>query len=187
MALPLIASTAGTCNRSKTSSRRQKPTRFPYSCHAQLGTSGIGDPPAGGGRTVRGSGSSGFHSSTLTITHTARRAPPGKTRRGRSTMGEYVKRSVGSIGLSITDSNRRRARDALFRPQRSDRIQAHGSGRRNKARHERDDDHQCRDADHVIGSRPLTPIVLPAGTGQLRWRLRGPVIFQTRAASPRGA
>ena len=24
---------------------RQKPTRFPYSCHAQFGISGVGDPP----------------------------------------------------------------------------------------------------------------------------------------------
>jgi hypothetical protein len=80
---------------------RQKPTRLPYSCHAQLGTSGIGDPPAGGGRTVRGSGSSGFQSSTLMMTQTTNRAPPGKTRRGRSEIGEYAKRSVGSMGLSI--------------------------------------------------------------------------------------
>src|SRR4029453_13333810 len=83
---------------------RQKPTRFPYSCHAQLGTSGIGDPSAGGGNTVRGSCSSGFHSSTLTITHTARRRPPGRRGRGGPTTGEYVKRSGGSIGVSISNS-----------------------------------------------------------------------------------
>src|SRR5436190_10345664 len=97
MAPPLIASKPGIFSRSKTSSIRQKPTRFPYSCHAQLGTSGIGEPPAGGVRTVRGIGSRGFHSSTLTITHTASRAPPGSVSRGRVVIGEYVNRSVGSI------------------------------------------------------------------------------------------
>src|SRR5512136_1230812 len=78
---------------------RQKPTRFPYSCHAQFGISGIGEPPAGGVRTVRGIVSSGFHSSTLTITQTASRAPPGNMSRGRALMGEYVIRSWGSILL----------------------------------------------------------------------------------------
>ena len=68
------------------SSRRQKPTRLPYSCHAQFGMSGIGDPPAGGVSTVRGIASRGFHSSTLTITHTTMRAPSGNARRGRSAM-----------------------------------------------------------------------------------------------------
>ena len=36
--------------------KRQKPTRLPYSCHAQFGMSGIGEPPAGGVSTVRGIG-----------------------------------------------------------------------------------------------------------------------------------
>ncbi len=88
MAPPLIASTAGIPNRSKIFSIRQKPTRLPYSCHDQLGMSGIGDPPAGGVRTVRGIGSSGFHSSTLTITQTTRRASPGSFSGGRSVMAE---------------------------------------------------------------------------------------------------
>ena len=35
---------------------RQKPTRLPYSCQAQFGMSGIGEPPAGGVSTVRGIG-----------------------------------------------------------------------------------------------------------------------------------
>jgi hypothetical protein len=35
-------------NSSNTSRRRQNPTRLPYSCQAQLGTSGMGEPPAGG-------------------------------------------------------------------------------------------------------------------------------------------
>src|SRR5437764_1460620 len=42
MAQPLMASTAGTSNLSNTSSMRQKPTRLPYSCHAQFGMSGLG-------------------------------------------------------------------------------------------------------------------------------------------------
>src|SRR5580704_13670653 len=76
---------------------RQKPTRFPYSCHAQFGMSGIGEPPAGGVRTVRGIVSRGFHSSTLTITQTASRAPPGNASLGRAMMDEYAIRSWGSI------------------------------------------------------------------------------------------
>src|SRR2546422_3372230 len=93
MTLPLMANAARIWKRSNTSSIRQKPTRFPYSCHAQFGTSGIGAPPAGGVRTVRGMVSRGFHSSTFTITHTTRRAPPGSTSRGRSFIAEYEMRS----------------------------------------------------------------------------------------------
>jgi len=59
--------------------------------------SGIGDPPDGGVSTVRGIGSRGFHSSTFTMTHTARRAPPGNASRGRSVIAEYAQRSLGSI------------------------------------------------------------------------------------------
>ena len=73
---------------SNTSSMRQKPTRLPYSCQAQLGMSGIGEPPAGGVSTVRGMVWWMSHSSTLTITHTARRAPPGRASGGRSVMAE---------------------------------------------------------------------------------------------------
>src|SRR5215831_7448628 len=96
MAEPLIARAALIFKRSSKSTNRQKPTRFPYSCQAQLGMSGLGEPPAGGGNTVRGMGSRGFHSSTLTMTHTARRAPWGSVRRGRAVMGEYAMRSFGS-------------------------------------------------------------------------------------------
>src|SRR5215469_16166482 len=97
MAEPLIASTAGILKSSRTFTNRQKPTRFPYSCQAQFGMSGIGEPPAGGVRTVRGMVSRGFHSSTLTITQTASRAPPGNSSRGLSLIGEYEIRSWGSI------------------------------------------------------------------------------------------
>src|SRR6202007_3096450 len=74
-----------------------KPTRFPYSCQAQFGTSGEGDPPAGGVKTVRGIGSAGFHSSTLIMIQTTRRAPPGKVSFGRSLIAEYGIRSLSII------------------------------------------------------------------------------------------
>jgi hypothetical protein len=67
---------------------RQKPTRLPYSCQAQFGMSGIGAPPAGGVRTVRGIVSFGSHSSTLTMTQTASRAPPGSMSGRRSGIAE---------------------------------------------------------------------------------------------------
>lgn len=70
------------------SSMRQKPTRLPYSCQAQFGMSGMGEPPAGSVSTVRGIVSSMFHSSTLTMTQTASRLPPGSRRAGRSAMAE---------------------------------------------------------------------------------------------------
>jgi len=67
---------------------RQNPTRLPYSCQAQFGMSGIGEPPAGGVKTVRGIVSLMSHSSTLTMTHTASRAPPGRTSGLRSAIAE---------------------------------------------------------------------------------------------------
>ena len=67
---------------------RQKPTRLPYSCHAQFGMSGIGEPPAGGVKTVRGIVSLMSHSSTLTMTHSASRAPPGSASFLRWEIGE---------------------------------------------------------------------------------------------------
>src|SRR5437763_1906780 len=100
MAPPLIAKAEGRRRRSKMSSILQKPTRFPYSCHAQFGTSGEGEPPAGGVRTVRGIGSLGFHSSTLIMIQTTRRAPPGKVSRGRSFIAEYGIRSLSIINFA---------------------------------------------------------------------------------------
>src|SRR5579864_4703113 len=91
-----MARTALIFKASSKSRKRQKPTRFPYSCHAQLGTSGLGEPPAGGGKTVRGIGSRASHSSTLTITHTASRTPPGSVNRRRPKIGENGMRSFGS-------------------------------------------------------------------------------------------
>ncbi len=84
-----MAITPGMANSSNTLMKRQKPTRLPYSCQAQFGTSGIGEPPAGGVSTVRGIGlRSASHSSTLTITHTAMRAPFGNLSGARSAIGE---------------------------------------------------------------------------------------------------
>src|SRR5688572_2708455 len=102
MADPLMARTPGTWSRSNTWSILQNPTRFPYSCQAQFGMSGSGEPPAGGVRTVRGIGSRGFHSSTLTITQTTRRAPSGRRSAGRFVMGEYAIRSFGNMGRLLT-------------------------------------------------------------------------------------
>jgi hypothetical protein len=50
--------------------------------------SGLGEPPAGGVSTVRGMVSFASHSSTLTITQTAMRAPFGSFNDGRSGIGE---------------------------------------------------------------------------------------------------
>ena len=73
---------------SNISSMRQKPTRLPYSCQAQFGMSGIGAPPAGGVSTVRGIVSLMSHSSTLTMTQTASRAPSGSANGLRSLIAE---------------------------------------------------------------------------------------------------
>ena len=83
-----MAITPGMANSSNTLMKRQNPTRLPYSCQAQFGTSGIGEPPAGGVSTVRGMVCVGSHSSTLTTTHTAMRAPFGSLSGARSVIGE---------------------------------------------------------------------------------------------------
>src|SRR5437868_4992295 len=54
--MPLMASVGVMRNLFMQSKSRQKPTRMPYSCHAQLGRSGISGWPMGGGSTVRGIG-----------------------------------------------------------------------------------------------------------------------------------
>ena len=86
--MPFSAQVAVTPARRRQSSRRQKPTRMPYSCQAQFGMSGLGTPPAGGVSTVRGIGRSMSHSSTLTMVHTTMRAPPGSLSGLRWVMGE---------------------------------------------------------------------------------------------------
>jgi hypothetical protein len=72
----------------RASSRRQNPTRIPYSCQAQLGTSGMTLTPWGVGRYWRGIGFSMLHSSTFTMVHTATRAPLGSFQGRRWAMPE---------------------------------------------------------------------------------------------------
>ena len=83
-----MASTPGTAKSSKIFRSRQKPTRLPYSCQAQFGMSGMGEPPAGGVSTVRGMAEWMSHSSMFTMVHTARRAPFGSFHGVRRTIGE---------------------------------------------------------------------------------------------------
>jgi hypothetical protein len=90
-----MASAALISSESRISTKRQKPTRLPYSCQAQFGMSGIGAPPAGGVSTVRGMAWSMSHSSTLTMVQTTMRAPPGSLSAGRWVMGKYAIRSRG--------------------------------------------------------------------------------------------
>src|ERR1700742_1434125 len=131
MAEPLIAKAAGRPSWSSTSRMRQKPTRFPYSCHAQLGTSGVGDPPAGGVSTVRGIVSSGFHSSMLTMIHTATRAWFGSASGSRWEMGEKLMRSVGSKSRLLRTNGNRQQSNALDRAvQIVSRMHRANTGRR---------------------------------------------------------
>src|SRR5687767_11819990 len=85
---PLMASVAFIECFCRASRKRQNPTRMPYSCHDQFGRSGSSGCPYGGGSTVRGMLRSIDHSSTLTMVHTARRAPLGSESGGRSTIAE---------------------------------------------------------------------------------------------------
>ena len=80
---------------SKAARMRQMPTRMPYSCQVQLGTSGTGATPPGGGETMRGMARAMSHSSILTTGQTTMRAPPGSLSGGRSTMAENGRRSFG--------------------------------------------------------------------------------------------
>jgi hypothetical protein len=72
-------------NRSK---KRHTPTRIPYSCHDQLGTSGSSTCPVGAGSTWRAIGRAMSQTSRLTIGQTTIRAPPGSFNGGRSTIAE---------------------------------------------------------------------------------------------------
>src|SRR4051794_15024303 len=94
--------------------RRQKPTRIPYSCQAQLGRSGRREPPMGGGRTARGIGPWMSQFSTLTMFHTTRRTPSGSGSGGRSTIAEYGTRSLGFI-VTVLPPTLLRSRDAFDR------------------------------------------------------------------------
>ena len=88
-------------NRSK---KRQTPTRMPYSCQVQWGTSGSSGTPVGAGSTWRAIGLPMSQTSRLTIGHTTSRAPPGSFRGGRSTIAEKSQRSRGIMGLVMATS-----------------------------------------------------------------------------------
>ena len=87
--MPFTAKVALSLRALNVSRNRQKPTRIPYSCHAQFGTSGSSGTPIGGGRTVRGIAPAGLQFSTFTIVQTATRASPGKVSFGRLWIGRY--------------------------------------------------------------------------------------------------
>ena len=74
--------------RSRAAFRRQKPTRMPYSCQAQLGKSGTTPTPEGAGSTWRGIGRVISHTSRFTIGQTTSRAFPGSLSGARSTIAE---------------------------------------------------------------------------------------------------
>ncbi len=83
-----MTSDPATLKSSKMALIRQKPTRWPYSCQAQLAMSGtlLATPP-GGFTTVRGIGSSITQCSTFTQGHTTTRAPSGSGSGRRVVMG----------------------------------------------------------------------------------------------------
>src|SRR5258707_9579933 len=87
-ATPLMFITPGILNSSYTCNSRQKPTRLPYSCQHQLGMSGIGEPPAGGGSTVGGMVCVGGHFSTIGEVPTHPAPALGGFHRLREGMGE---------------------------------------------------------------------------------------------------
>src|SRR3954471_8000706 len=80
--------------------KRQKPTRMPYSCHAQLGTSGSKGTPVGAGSTWRAIGRAMSQTSRFTMVQTITLAPPGNFRGGRSTMAENSARSRGIMVMA---------------------------------------------------------------------------------------
>ena len=85
---PLRDMVTGISRETKASWKRQNPTRIPYSCHDQFGTSGTWTRFPGGGSTVRGMGLSTSQFSTFTMTQTATRLPPGSASGARSAIAE---------------------------------------------------------------------------------------------------
>ena len=84
-----LIATVGLMRRLRNSfSNRQKPTRMPYSCQLQLGTSGSSTAPVGAGSTCRAMARAMSHTSRLTMVQTTTRARPGSLSGGRSTMAE---------------------------------------------------------------------------------------------------
>src|SRR6516162_228276 len=81
--------------RLKSSKNRQTPTRMPYSCQLQLGTSGSSEMPVGGGITCRAMGREISQTSRLTMLQTMIRPLLGSRNGGRSTIAEYGARWLG--------------------------------------------------------------------------------------------
>src|SRR5271167_2802138 len=90
-------------SRANNSKKRHTPTRMPYSCHAQLGTSGSSTWPVGAGSTCRAIGREIDQNSRLTIVHTTIRAWPGNLSGGRSTIAEKALRLRGIIRSPLCD------------------------------------------------------------------------------------
>src|SRR5215813_3606839 len=83
--------------RLNSSKNRQTPTRMPYSCQLQLGTSGSSEMPVGGGITCRAMGREMSHTSKLTMLQMITRPLLGSLSGGRSTMAEYGARWLGGF------------------------------------------------------------------------------------------
>ena len=86
--LALIDRVGRIASRANSSKKRHTPTRIPYSCHAQFGTSGSNTWPVGAGSTCRAIGRAMSQNSRLTMVQTTSRARLGKTSGGRSTIAE---------------------------------------------------------------------------------------------------
>ncbi len=97
--MPLIARVGAMPCRSSAAFRRQKPTRMPYSCQAQLGRSGVTAAPCGADSTWRGMVRSMSHRSMFTTRKTATRLPPGQGQPGAVDGGLVVEALEGSEGF----------------------------------------------------------------------------------------
>ena len=75
-------------SRANRSKKRHTPTRMPYSCQLQFGTSGSIGCPVGAGSTCRAIGLPMSHTSRFTMVQNTSRAPPGSFSGGRSTIAE---------------------------------------------------------------------------------------------------
>src|SRR5262245_62891395 len=110
MTRALIDSVGRMPRRLKSSKNRQTPTRMPYSCQLQFGTSGSNVTPVGGGMTCRAIGRAISQTSKLTMLQTMMRPLLGSRSGGRSTIAEYGARwfggfdPAGTIGVVMWDS-----------------------------------------------------------------------------------
>src|SRR5580700_2951997 len=95
----VIASVGRIFKRLNRSKKRHTPTRMPYSCQLQFGTSGMSVCPVGGASTCRAIGLPMSQTSRLTMDQNTSRLRPGSFSGGRSTIAENSERSRGSIGF----------------------------------------------------------------------------------------